>query len=134
MRDALGKFEERLWSIVRRFLVLARTDPARLVAAVRVVELQQMVDAQLAVVRRQQAADAEASETTRGSHPACETGHRWMAVLLTQPSGRQGQASPSAPHACMWLHHHDSSWAGAWLQCMQTSCIHLQGCHDQVHH
>lgn len=48
MRDALGKFEERLWSIVRRFLTLARADPARLVAAVRIVELQQLVDAQLA--------------------------------------------------------------------------------------
>ena len=48
MREALSKLEERLWSIVKRFLILAREDPARLVAAVRIVELQEMVDAQLA--------------------------------------------------------------------------------------
>ena len=41
------KFEERLWSIIRNFVTLGRDNPAALVNAVRIVELQEMVDAKL---------------------------------------------------------------------------------------
>ena len=47
VQDTLGKFEERLWSIVRNFIVLGRDNPAMLVNAVRIVELQEIVDRQL---------------------------------------------------------------------------------------
>lgn len=43
----MGRFEERLWSIVRNFIVLGRTNPALLVSAVRVVEMQETVDKQI---------------------------------------------------------------------------------------
>lgn len=41
------KFEERLWSIIRNFVTLGREMPAMLVNAVRIVELQELVDAKL---------------------------------------------------------------------------------------
>ena len=44
----MGKFEERLWSIIRNFIVLGRANPALLVSAVRVVEMQETVDKQIA--------------------------------------------------------------------------------------
>ncbi|PSC69331.1 exocyst complex component Sec6 [Micractinium conductrix] len=47
VRATMGKFEERLWSIVRNFLRVAKEDPELLVTALQVVELQEMVDAQL---------------------------------------------------------------------------------------
>ena len=47
VREALQKFEERLWNIVRDFARLARANPAQLVLALRVIELQEIVDAQL---------------------------------------------------------------------------------------
>lgn len=47
VKQAQGKFEERLWSIVRNFLGVSRSDPDLLVTALQVVELQEMVDAQL---------------------------------------------------------------------------------------
>lgn len=50
------KFEERLWGIIRNFVTLGRDNPAMLVNAVRIVELQEMVDAQL---------DATANRTSR---------------------------------------------------------------------
>ena len=43
----MQSFEKRLWKIIRDFALLARTDPAQLVLALRVVELQEKVDAQL---------------------------------------------------------------------------------------
>lgn len=45
VRETFGKFEERLWSIIRNFLNLGRENPSMLVNAVRVVELQEMVEA-----------------------------------------------------------------------------------------
>ena len=47
VREALQKFEERLWNIVRDFARLARVNPAQLVLALRVIELQEIVDTQL---------------------------------------------------------------------------------------
>lgn len=47
VRATMGKFEERLWSIVRNFLRVAQEDPGLLVTALQVVELQELVDAQL---------------------------------------------------------------------------------------
>ena len=47
VKQTQGKFEERLWSIVRGFLEVSRSDPDLLVAALQVVELQELVDAQL---------------------------------------------------------------------------------------
>ncbi|KAI3425101.1 hypothetical protein D9Q98_008479 [Chlorella vulgaris] len=47
VRLTAGKFEERLWSIIRNFLAVSQEDPGLLVTAVQVVELQEMVDAQL---------------------------------------------------------------------------------------
>lgn len=47
VKQTQGKFEERLWSIVRNFLEVSRSDPDLLVAALQAVELQEMVDAQL---------------------------------------------------------------------------------------
>ena len=43
----MTKFEERLWSLIRRFVELGHNNPAMLVAAVRIVEIQEMVDKQL---------------------------------------------------------------------------------------
>lgn len=43
----MGKVEERLWSIIRSFATLGRDQPAMLVNAVRIIELQEMVDKQL---------------------------------------------------------------------------------------
>ncbi|KAK9812960.1 hypothetical protein WJX72_006516 [[Myrmecia] bisecta] len=47
VKDTMGKFEERLWSIIRNFITLGRENPAMLVNAVRIVELQELVDKQL---------------------------------------------------------------------------------------
>ncbi|KAL4437795.1 hypothetical protein ABPG77_005707 [Micractinium sp. CCAP 211/92] len=47
VRATMGKFEERLWSIVRNFVRVAQEDPGLLVTALQVVELQELVDAQL---------------------------------------------------------------------------------------
>ena len=43
----MGRFEERLWSIIRNFVELGRSNPALLVSAVRVVEMQETVDSQI---------------------------------------------------------------------------------------
>ena len=43
----MNKFEERLWSIIRNFVELGRANPALLVSAVRVVEMQENVDKQI---------------------------------------------------------------------------------------
>lgn len=43
----MGKVEERLWSIIRNFSTLGQENPAMLVNAVRIIELQEMVDKQL---------------------------------------------------------------------------------------
>ena len=43
----MGKFEERLWSLIRNFIVLGRDNPGMLVNAVRIIELQELVDKQL---------------------------------------------------------------------------------------
>ena len=47
VKDTMGKFEERLWSLIRNFVQLGHSNPAMLVNAVRIVELQEMVDKQL---------------------------------------------------------------------------------------
>ncbi len=43
----MGKVEERLWSIIRSFANLGRDHPAMLVNAVRIIELQELVDRSL---------------------------------------------------------------------------------------
>ncbi len=43
----MGKVEERLWSIIRNFNNLGRDHPAMLVNAVRIIELQELVDRSL---------------------------------------------------------------------------------------
>ena len=43
----MGKVEERLWSIIRGFATLGRDHPAMLVNAVRIIELQELVDKSL---------------------------------------------------------------------------------------
>lgn len=47
VKMTMGKVEERLWSIIRNFATLGRDQPAMLVNAVRIIELQEMVDRQL---------------------------------------------------------------------------------------
>lgn len=47
VKETMVKFEERLWGILRNFVTLGRDNPAMLVNAVRIVELQEMVDARL---------------------------------------------------------------------------------------
>ena len=47
VRETMGKFEERLWSIIRNFIAYGRQNPAMLVNAVRIVEIQETVDKQL---------------------------------------------------------------------------------------
>ena len=47
VKDTMTKFEERLWSLIRNFVELGHNNPAMLVAAVRIVEIQEMVDKQL---------------------------------------------------------------------------------------
>ncbi len=46
VRMTMGKVEERLWSIIRNFADLGRDRPAMLVNAVRIIELQELVDQQ----------------------------------------------------------------------------------------
>lgn len=43
----MTKFEERLWSLIRNFVELGHNNAALLVAAVRIVEIQELVDQQL---------------------------------------------------------------------------------------
>jgi hypothetical protein len=43
----MGKVEERLWSVIRNFSNLGRDHPAMLVNAVRIIELQELVDRSL---------------------------------------------------------------------------------------
>jgi len=47
VREAAGRLEERLWSIIRNFLTTGKEEPAILVTAVQVIEVQEMVDAEL---------------------------------------------------------------------------------------
>lgn len=47
VKETMVKFEERLWSIIRNFVTLGRDMPAMLVNAIRIVEVQEMVDAKL---------------------------------------------------------------------------------------
>ena len=47
VRMTMGKVEERLWSIIRSFATLGRDHPAMLVNAVRIIELQELVDKSL---------------------------------------------------------------------------------------
>ncbi|CAK0787040.1 hypothetical protein CVIRNUC_010256 [Coccomyxa viridis] len=47
VRMTMGKVEERLWSIIRSFATLGRDQPAMLVNAVRIIELQELVDKSL---------------------------------------------------------------------------------------
>ena len=47
VRMTMGKVEERLWSIIRNFADLGRDRPAMLVNAVRIIELQELVDKSL---------------------------------------------------------------------------------------
>lgn len=47
VKQTMGRFEERLWSIVRGFLLVSRRNPRLLVTALRVVEAQEGVDARL---------------------------------------------------------------------------------------
>ena len=47
VKDTMTKFEERLWSLIRNFVELGHNKSAMLVAAVRIVEIQEMVDKQL---------------------------------------------------------------------------------------
>lgn len=47
VKDTMTKFEERLWSLIRNFVELGHNNPAMLVAAVRIVEIQELVDKQL---------------------------------------------------------------------------------------
>lgn len=47
VRMTMGKVEERLWSIIRNFANLGRDHPAMLVNAVRIIELQELVDRSL---------------------------------------------------------------------------------------
>ena len=47
VKETMNKFEERLWSIIRNFIELGRVNPALLVSAVRVVEMQENVDKQI---------------------------------------------------------------------------------------
>ncbi|BDA50552.1 Exocyst complex component 3 [Coccomyxa sp. Obi] len=47
VKATMSKVEERLWSIIRNFATLGKEQPAMLVNAVRIIELQEMVDKQL---------------------------------------------------------------------------------------
>jgi hypothetical protein len=53
----MGKFEERLWSIIRNFLELSQSAPQLLVMAVQIVELQELVDAQLVAAGESECGD-----------------------------------------------------------------------------
>lgn len=47
VKETMVKFEEKLWSKIRNFVTLGREMPAMLVNAVRIVEVQELVDAKL---------------------------------------------------------------------------------------
>ena len=47
VKDTMSKFEERLWSLIRNFVELGHNNPVLLVTAVRIVEIQELVDKQL---------------------------------------------------------------------------------------
>jgi len=78
----MGKVEERLWSIIRNFADLGRDRPAMLVNAVRIIELQELVDKSL-------------ESSTGGEMTAVEgSTARIEGSLLT---------SPSHEMTCLWL-------------------------------
>ena len=60
----MGKVEERLWSIIRNFANLGRDHPAVLVNAVRIIELQELVDRSLE-------SSAGGREPLPGNHVCC---------------------------------------------------------------
>lgn len=43
----MSRFEERVFGLLRGFMALGQTDPALLVAVVRIVEMQEHVDRQI---------------------------------------------------------------------------------------
>jgi hypothetical protein len=47
VRETQNKFEERVWSIIRNCVRLGQENPALLVTAARIVQLQETVDIQL---------------------------------------------------------------------------------------
>lgn len=49
VKDTFAKFEERLWNLFRKYHTLGQQNPGLLVACVRVVELQEVVDKQLQI-------------------------------------------------------------------------------------
>ena len=63
VRMTMGKVEERLWSIIRSFATLGRDRPAMLVNAVRIIELQELVDKSLEA--------STGGETVSVRSPAC---------------------------------------------------------------
>ena len=91
----MGKFEERLWSIIRNFIVLGRSNPALLVSAVRVVEMQETVDKQIA------ASGKCAPLSTR----IC------CGISLAEAAHWQGARWRGAPHMCYGILQGDEAKA-----------------------
>lgn len=46
VKETSSEVEARLWAVVRDFVALARANPSLLVSAVRIIEMQEMVDEQ----------------------------------------------------------------------------------------
>lgn len=93
----MGKVEERLWSIIRSFADLGRDRPAMLVNAVRIIELQELVDRSLEsssggakpLFRKQPVKDSKPphsssfrSDKSDAHRPAAGTGGSQPGVLL----------------------------------------------------
>jgi hypothetical protein len=74
VRETMGKFEERLWSLIRNFIVLGRDNPGVLVNAVRIIELQELVDKQLEASGHGVHPGRLGSAGRRRSHSACPSG------------------------------------------------------------
>ncbi len=74
VRETMGKFEERLWSLIRNFIVLGRDNPGVLVNAVRIIELQELVDKQLEASGHGVRPGRLCSAGGRSSHSACPSG------------------------------------------------------------
>ena len=77
----MTKFEERLWSRIRNFVELGHNKPAMLVAAVRIVEIQELVDKQL---------EHSGKGTTVWHQIRCDLNQRRLAAALCIPKSILG--------------------------------------------
>ena len=107
----MGKVEERLWSIIRNFATLGKEQPAMLVNAVRIIELQEMVDKQLE-------ASGKSMQFRLGPYHSYFfilyfNALDWATIPIAQDSSRRGVDRTASLHAYCRLKASRSSKVGA---------------------